>query len=151
MAELLEQELTRLKAFVALLNEEQTQLKLGVADNLAELASQKTPLATELATFSDQRESLLLGLGLPAGKPGMERWLKSAHSSDAIRATWQSLLSLAAEARSLNDTNGELIKLHLHNNQQALNVLISAANQNVTYGPDGHQSHGPAGRSLGSA
>ncbi|MDP2808775.1 MAG: flagellar export chaperone FlgN [Rhodocyclaceae bacterium] len=57
---------------------------------------------------------------------------------------------LAAEARSLNETNGKLIALRMQHNQQALAVLMAAADQAITYGPDGQQRGGGGGRSLGS-
>lgn len=63
----------------------------------------------------------------------------------------QSLRELAAEARQLNETNGRLIAVHLQRNQQALNVLLAAADHAATYGRDGQQQAGVSGRSLGKA
>jgi flagella synthesis protein FlgN len=80
----------------------------------------------------------------------MEAWLGGQDGAGS-RDAWNRLRALAAEARSLNDTNGRLIGIHLENNQQALAVLLSAANQAATYGPDGQQKPGGGGRSLGSA
>lgn len=62
-----------------------------------------------------------------------------------------SLKDLAAEALALNEANGKLIALRLQHNQQALNILLAAANGAATYGPDGQQQAAIASRSLGKA
>jgi flagellar biosynthesis/type III secretory pathway chaperone len=61
------------------------------------------------------------------------------------------LLRLAAAARAINETNGTLISLHVQRNQQAFTALMAAANQVMTYGPDGQQQTGIGGRILGTA
>lgn len=58
---------------------------------------------------------------------------------------------LAGEARALNEANGKLIALRLQHNQQALNVLLAAADSAATYGPDGQQQSGVGSRILGKA
>lgn len=57
---------------------------------------------------------------------------------------------LAAEARTLNETNGKLIALRMQHNQQALSILMAAADPAVTYGPDG-QPRASGSRSFGKA
>lgn len=61
------------------------------------------------------------------------------------------LRELAATARDLNQTNGQLIAVRIQRNQQALNVLFAAAGQAPTYGPDGQQLSSLGSRSLGKA
>jgi len=61
------------------------------------------------------------------------------------------LHELAATARELNETNGKLIAVHIQRNQQALNVLLAAAGNAPTYGPDGQQHASLGSRSLGKA
>lgn len=61
------------------------------------------------------------------------------------------LRELAAAAKMLNETNGKLIALRLQHNQQALNVLLAAADSAATYGPDGQQQSGIGSRILGKA
>jgi flagellar biosynthesis protein FlgN len=58
---------------------------------------------------------------------------------------------LVSEACALNEANGKLIALRLQHNQQALNVLMDAANTAATYGPDGQQQSGLGSRMLGKA
>jgi len=61
------------------------------------------------------------------------------------------LRELAAEAKTLNETNGKLIALRLQQNRKALDILLSAADNATTYGPDGQQQTGLGGRILGKA
>lgn len=58
---------------------------------------------------------------------------------------------LVSSASALNEANGKLIALRLQHNQQALNVLMAAANATSTYGPDGQQQSSGGGRILGKA
>ena len=142
-------ELATLRTFVALLGHERDSLSKGEAESLAALAVEKSAMATELTRLAASRDTELGRMGLPSGRAGMDAWLITRPGKN--QAAWNELLGLAAEARTLNETNGKLIQLHLQNNQQALSVLMAAVDQAVTYGPDGQQKSGAGGRSLGSA
>lgn len=150
LAAILAGELAALREFVTLLQEEQSALLDGKGDGLAALVEKKSALAGRLTDCAGQREAALAGLGLPAGRDGMEAWLATAAA--AARNDWQELLPLAATARNLNELNGKLIGTRLQHNQQALTALMGATAQAMTYGPDGH-ARPPAGsgRSRGSA
>ena len=147
---LLDREFRALESFVALLRREQSLLEEGSTDSLAALAEEKLKAATELADFSATRDSKLMHSGMQPGRTGMEAWTATPAGA-GYRQLWQRLLELTAEARALNETNGKLINIRLQNNQQALSILMAAADQAVTYGPDGQQRAGGGGRSLGSA
>jgi flagella synthesis protein FlgN len=153
IAGILANEFATLRDFVALLKEEQTALVEGKIDALTALTERKSALATRLNDCARRREAALAGLGLVAGRPGMEDWLDAAATDAATRGNWQQLLPLAAEARTLNELNGKLIGTRLQHNQQALAALMGATERAMTYGPDGHtQTKGPgSGRILGSA
>lgn len=152
---LLADELDALRAFVALLEQEQESLVAGQVDALLGLIEQKSVLATRLGDCSTRREAALGQMGLPAGRAGMEAWLASAPPAAESRQQWNELLPLAATARELNELNGKLIGTRLQHNQQALTALLGAAEQAMTYGPDGHTQLGGGGsgggRSRGSA
>lgn len=150
LADLVAQELGFLQSFVALLRQEQTLLTQGDAARVAELVEEKSALAAKLAALAGTRESDLAERKLPAGRAGMAAWIASPDGASS-RRRWEQLLVLAAEAKLINETNGKLIGLHLQHNQQALNILMAAANQAATYGPDGQQKNATGGRSLGSA
>ena len=147
---LLDREFRALEAFVQLLRREQLLLTEGSTDSLAALAEEKLQAATELADFSASRDSKLIHSGLQPGRAGMDAWTATPAGA-GHKSQWHRLLELTAEARALNDTNGKLISIRLHNNQQALSILMAAADQAVTYGPDGQQRAPTSGRSLGSA
>ncbi|MDP2107753.1 MAG: flagellar protein FlgN [Rhodocyclaceae bacterium] len=127
-------EISRLGEFIDLLQREQALLIQGDTEALLLLSEKKTALANTLAALAQERAAEMAEMG-----------------SDTISAAWQKLLELAAKARDLNATNGQLISLHMQNNQQALAVLMNAANRAMTYGPDGQQTAGVGGRILGSA
>lgn len=79
-------------------------------------------------------------------KTALTERLKGISAEEAHR-----LRELAAEARELNETNGKLIAVHLQRNQQALNILLAAADNVATYGRDGQHRVGISNRSLGKA
>lgn len=132
MPHTLEQERDTLRAFVALLEREQDALMNADAEALLPLAEEKVRLSDALAASGAARRNAAVAHG----------------ANDAIR---QELRQLAARARELNQTNGELIQIKLRYNQQALNVLLGAAQQTgALYGADGQTSVSGSGRTLGS-
>lgn len=146
----LDEEVGKIREFIALLQREQELLKTGDTEALLPLIETKTSLANRLAALAQGREGFLKRQGLAGGRAGMEVWLER-HGNPAQRKAWQTLLELAAEARDLNITNGKLIGLHMRHNQQAFAALMSATDRAMTYGPDGQQTTGLGGRILGSA
>lgn len=123
----------------------------GNIDQLTPLVEKKTLIATRLSQFAEQRNQLLVAAALPATRQGMETWLSRLAPSDHTRKTWQNLIALTAEAQALNESNGKLIAMRLQHSQQALNVLLAAANQASLYGPDGQTKPNGGGRLFGSA
>lgn len=150
VASLLAQELSILESFITLLRKEQALLSSGANEGLTALADEKSRAAIELGRLATARDQQLARIHLPSGRAGMDAWtLTDAGSANQSR--WDRLLLLAAEARALNEANGKAIALHLQHNQQALSVLMAAADRTATYGPDGQPLTGVGGRSLGSA
>lgn len=128
----LNEERERLRAFVALLEREQQALINADSDALLTLAEEKVRLADALAASSAARRD--------TGAPGDD--------NDPLR---QELRQLAAHARQLNQSNGELIQIQLRYNQQALRVLLGAAQQTgALYDANGQTSISGSGRTLGS-
>lgn len=143
-------EIGKLKEFIVLLKREQDFLKAGDTESLLPLIDTKTLLSNALASYAAARETTLKQHGLPAGRSGMEDWL-NRHGQPPHKQAWQTLLTLASEARELNILNGKLIGLHMSHNQQAFNALMGATDRAMTYGPDGQQHTGGGGRILGKA
>jgi flagella synthesis protein FlgN len=150
IAGLLLRELRALESFIALLGREQALLAAGTSEGLTALAADKSQAAVELGQLAAARDQELARMHLPTGRAGMDAWTLT-DAGAASQAMWDRLLALAAEARALNVSNGRVIALQLQHNQQALSVLMAAADQTATYGPDGQPRPGVGGRSLGSA
>ncbi len=150
LASFLDRELRTLESFLVLLRQERALLETASIEPLGALAEEKTRLTVELARLADARDAELTRGGFGNGKDGMSAWCQSTAGAVG-RNNWQRLLELAAEARTLNELNGKLIATRLQHNQGALAVLMAAADQAATYGPDGQPRTGSGGRSLGSA
>ena len=149
MARLVQDENVLLKDFVALLGQEQALLLDGDVDALMALAGQKTQLYRRLQFTADERTRLLAAARL---KPDAEVMRRILEGNPAALAQWQDTLDLASEAHALNALNGRLITRRMQDNQQALAVLLAAAEQPAaTYGPDGQSRPHVSGRHFGSA
>lgn len=147
----LSDELAALRSFVAILQQEQQALVAGDLDRLMPLVVEKTDLAARLGQFAEQRSQMLAAASLPPDRSGMEMWLARLAPADTAHASWKILLTLTSEAQALNESNGKLIAMRMQHNQQALNVLLAAANQATLYGPDGQTKTTSGGRLFGSA
>lgn len=150
IADLLTRELATLESLVDLLHQEHAQLAAGTSDGLTEIAGKKSAAVLELGQLASARDQVLERLRLPTGRAGMDAWTLSSAGA-ASQAHWDRLLKLTAEARTLNEANGQSIAVHMRHNQQALSVLMAAADKTATYGPDGQPRPAGSGRSLGSA
>jgi flagellar biosynthesis protein FlgN len=145
----METECNTLRAFVTLLETEQQTLLSGQSDPLLALADSKVQAVHELNNLAQARNNDLLAFGAETGSSGLETWLQE--NAAGSLPVWYDIRQLAMRAQQLNHTNGELIRIKLRHNQQALAALHNAANNaNGLYGPDG-QPHLPTpGRTLGS-
>lgn len=147
---LIAEEAAQLRGFLVLLEKEQQALAAGDIERLLPLAEEKSGLFGRLSDLGAARGKALAAAGFTADRQGMESWLDRQPDQAGPRRDWQALLSLAEEARALNQTNGQLIASRLAHNQQALSTLMAAANQAALYGPDGQAKPLGGGRSLGS-
>lgn len=155
----LEEELLLLQKFIDLLQREQQALTGGDIQLMLSLGDEKSRLATQLSLSAERRSSQLATVGFSSDRAGVESWLdqmtqvtpQSSSPTSSIHEQWSELLTLAAQARNLNETNGRLIGMHLQHNQQALNTLLSATHQAMLYGPDGQAHAAHSGRLFGSA
>lgn len=148
LARLIQEERTGLQGFIALLRREEALLIATQIDALASLAEEKTALYRTLQRLSDERVVMFARLAAAVNDANIRVVL--ADLPDALGA-WQEVVSLAAEARERNRVNGQLITERLQNNQQALSVLLAAAEHPQIYGPDGQSRPTSSGRLFGSA
>ena len=147
----LRQELAALGEFFAILQQEQQALIAGDIDKLIPVVEEKTRLATSLNHFAVERQRLLSTAGLSNDRKGLEAWLAGQPLKAQDRADWKKLMALSADAQALNDSNGKLIAMRIQHNQQALNVLLTAANQTTVYGRDGQTKSSGGGHLFGKA
>jgi flagella synthesis protein FlgN len=147
----LQEEVSVLGEFVNILHREQQALVAANAEVLLPLTTEKNTAANRLAGLANQRSLALAACGLPANGIGMSQWLKK-HPIKEATSLWAEFLTLAQEARTINELNGKLIQDRMSHNQKALIALTAASENAAIYGPDGQTRFTPgSGRSLGSA
>lgn len=151
LADIIAAEADVVSAFVLLLQEEQEILKTGEPDALPAVVERKMTTTQKLAPLSVSRNSELARTGFAADRAGIEAWLQANPGDQATRQQWDKLMSLAAEARELNRVNGELIRLRLQHNTQAVETLLAAANRQDLYGADGQAAQAATRRIIDSA
>jgi flagella synthesis protein FlgN len=148
LSQLMESEAALLRNFLDLLAREESLLVAGETDTLLALTKEKTELYRLLQRQHDTRARMLGQAGLENNAQGIG---KACASLPAVLATWDKVLSLAAEARARNDLNGKLITERMQHNQAALSVLLTAADQPQLYDAEGVSRPAGRGRHLGSA
>ena len=134
-----------MRAFIELLESEQRCLLASETEQLLTLAESKNQIAGRLHELGSARKQFQ---SQNIASEPLESWLKS-HAGTAL-PVWEEIRTLADRAQQINNSNGEMIKTKLRYNQQALNVLHSAAQNASLYGPDGQPNLPGSGRRLGS-
>lgn len=148
LGQLMESEIALLRSFVDVLSREETLLVAGETDALLALTKEKTELYHLLQRQHDTRSALLAQAGLANSTEGMQ---KALAAMPGLTATWGRLIELAAQAHARNKLNGSLITERMQNNQAALSVLLTAADQPQLYDAEGVSRPAGRGRHLGSA
>ena len=145
-------EIEGFSAFCDILQTEQEALVSSEIDQLPSIAKLKSEKVVLLAQLAEERNRFLAEQSLLPDQNGMEILIKMGQFPDPngdIPKSWGKLIDLAKKAQHLNAINGIMIETKLGNNQQALAVLQSAANQATLYGPDGKTHTAGTGRPLG--
>ncbi|OIQ73914.1 FlgN protein [mine drainage metagenome] len=142
-------ELAAVESFIEVLQREQTSLVTINVDQLIALSTEKLKQAEQLGRLAQARVAALERLGVAADRAHMEAWL--ADQPQELAAAWNALIEATKRAQWINQSNGRLIETQLQHNQQALNTLVSAANQSSVYGADGQPrtTYPASQRSLG--
>lgn len=141
-------ELASLERFRELLQREQALLIAGDTDALLALTSSKAELHQQLQRQHDALTLLLGQHGITASAATIRQICEGLPE---VLQRWDSILDLGAEVKALNDLNGKLITERMQNNQAALSVLLSAADQPSLYDAGGAARPTGRGRHLGSA
>lgn len=148
---LLEDESALLCGFIEILAQEQEALKRGDIDPLPELNARKTELVEKLNGCEAARNQQLAGAGHTPDRSGMNSWLAGLQDHTVTATRWERFLELAAEARRLNDLNGQLIALRLQATSDAISTLTAQARSTSLYGPDGQQTPSTGRRVIDAA
>jgi flagella synthesis protein FlgN len=139
-----------LMQFIDLLKLEQNSLSSGDIDALPGHAEQKTEFGARLDSLATQRNAALAAQGLGHDHSGINAWCARHPDQKTTATAWSALLSLAGEARQLNQTNGDLIQIRMRYNAKALEALRGGNSSLDLYGPDG-QSRSAAHRRINDA
>lgn len=147
-----------LQSFLSLLESEQSLLTDNLTQEVLELSSRKISDAIHLDQLAEDRRRLMLTLiaasandsaSTPLTQEEMSAWM--GKNCGVALPIWKKIRVLAERAQQLNLVNGELIRMKMRHNQQALAALTRAADKANLYGPDGqHNFSSNGGRSLGS-
>lgn len=150
LSALLHKELALLGQFLEVLAQEQNALQQGNAEQLTQLTQTKLQQIQELDNADKQRNRFVEQQGFSADRQGIEAYLTKTGEKQA-GDLWLSLLQKAAEARSQNLLNGQLISIRLQSSNQALDVLTHHTPKSTLYGPDGQTKGISGGRIIESA
>ncbi|WP_423681954.1 flagella synthesis protein FlgN [Undibacterium sp. WLHG33] len=124
-------------ALADLLKEEQAALVEGDVVRLNQTSVQKNDLVRQLADFDKLRHSHLKQQGF--GEDA-DSTLNFVRQSPEAQSLWDSLLTLTAQAKEDNKTNGLMITRRLSQNQTALSAFQQGTTTGSLYGPDGQSS-----------
>lgn len=147
-----------LQKFLSLLEKEQSLLTDNLTQEVLELSSRKISEAIQLDRLAEDRRRLMSTMIAASGKSSsspsptpeeISAWMD--RNCSVALPIWKKIRVLAERAQQLNLVNGELIRMKMRHNQQALAALTHAADKANLYGPDGqHNFSSGGGRSLGS-
>lgn len=140
----LEAEVQAIAQFHETLQSEQKALVSNDVAALTAISQTKQKQVETLNRLASERMRHLAAMGFNSNESGMTQWLSVAGESE--RTAWSGLLAIAREANACNQINGRLILQSMQHHQQALAILLSAANQVSLYGADGQ----PQGAYSGS-
>lgn len=138
------------RALLDLLKQEQDALRVGQADAVASLAAVKVKHVDELEGLARQRTELLVNCGMAMTATGPQADALPERVAAAVRADWDVLRGVAAEAQRCNQLNGELIARHQRHVAGALSSLLQGSGRASVYSADGRPQPLAIGRSLGS-
>ncbi|EGK71250.1 Putative FlgN family protein [Methyloversatilis universalis FAM5] len=151
LSALMTEEAATLRVALGHLRAEHAALLSGDIDTLPALAARKSEAYARLSQLGDARSALIARAGTQTSKEALDALFASGPEWAACRQPFADLLALAREAHDANQSNGEMIRAQMKSSQQALAVLMSAAEQASTYGPDGQSTTLTSRRSFGSA
>jgi flagella synthesis protein FlgN len=148
-ATLLKREAELVARFRNTLLREQEILRSGKSDGLAEVNTEKLSLVESLNQAGTERARALSSSN--EATIDMQAWL-SAHPQETESATlWGGLLTVAREAREINELNGNLINILHQKTSEALSILTHSQGDQTLYSSSGQSSLSTGSRIIDSA
>jgi len=134
-----------------LLEDEHTALETQDIDALDAIVGQKSACSNDLQALDQKRDRLCQQWGFAAGANQMQQLIDWCDKGQIVSDYWDELVDIAAAGRTLNLTNGAIIRVRQQHFESSLSVLRGAAPGSDTYGRNGEESGDFSRRSLAEA
>lgn len=149
VAALLKREAELVSRFKSTLLREQAILRSGNTDGLTEISEEKISLVDSLNQTGTERSRILSSQGEVA--IDMQAWLSAHPKETEAAALWDGLLTVARDARDINNLNGSLINALHQKTSEALSVLTQGQVDQSLYSSTGQSSQNTGSRIIDSA
>lgn len=141
----LEKEAGLTRDFLQILQDEAKVLEDGATEeSLQETTARKNDAADALSSLAQERNVLLKTLGFEADGAGLAA---AAGVYPELSGARETLLDLTAQARDLNESNGQVINIFLEHNQRTLDTLRRLTGVGDIYDASGRTLGGGKGSS----
>lgn len=134
-----------------ILDEERVALERQDTAAIDSAAATKSQVIDQLQAKDNARTRLCEAHGFKPGVEQMQRLMESCDNDGLMQSVWQQLMALAAECRSMNMTNGAIIRLRQQHFASSLAVLSGTELNLDTYGSHGETAARPEGRAIATA
>jgi flagella synthesis protein FlgN len=111
------------------------------SDLIFNIAANKKQLVVKLEQFNSQLGQVLATENLPNSQQGLTDYFtlaKTANfSSTEVTKNWESIRTISAKSKILNEQNGASLELLARHTKRSLQILKGKSQFANTYGPDG--------------
>lgn len=119
------------------LNDERNALRENDTSLLDAVLGRKKQHLSDLEKLEQRRVALLAACKMKNDLPAMQRFVASNDSDGSLAALWQKTMTLVAQCRDTNNTNGAIIAAQQQHRAKALRILNQQPEEPETYGPEG--------------
>ena len=117
---------------------------------LENTASDKAACVEKLEQLESERANLSAACGFGSTPDDMKSLLRWCDQNASLKDRWEQFLAVAAACRSLNASNGSIIRLRHSQITNALAILRGDESETELYGPEGRTGTN-SGRALAEA
>lgn len=122
------------------------------AESIDFIAANKRQLAAKLEQFNSQLGRVLTSENLPHSQQGLADYFLRAEAANLptteARKKWETIRTLCAESKVLNEQNGASLELLARHTKRSLQILKGTPQFSNTYGPDGTAQNDSYTRTL---